>query len=282
MAADQRHKAASSPVSMPRSMPVRTRRGTATLPTVQHKPDGDAEGDAPPLPVDLVAQQPPTFGVRALVPLHAFTLRRRRWDARRRFAAGRQLTRSCGAPRGSGGPGPCTRPRCRRSPPGPTRPSRKVAGTPRAMAPVGTTIPPGTSATGPDESMRLDDGIVQHHRVRPDEGVVAHGATLQVGQVSDDAPLPHDGVQRRRGVDHTTVLHRGPGPDLDGPVVPAQDGAGPDRGLRAEAHPPDHRGIRMDVGVGMDVRFVGSEGVDGHTDDGRGPFSPRRCRSCPG
>ena len=85
--------------------------------------------------------------------------------------------------------------------------------------------------------------------------------------MSDHTAIADTGGKTGPGVDHSAVLDRGPGPDRDLAVVTAQDGTGPDGGVRTERHGPDDDGLRMDKGLGVDGGDEIAECVERHTND---------------
>src|SRR5690606_5501582 len=101
--------------------------------------------------------------------------------------------------------------------------------------------------TGRDDGPGSDPGAVEHDRTGRDEGVVADHRALDVHVVPDGDLAADDGRLAQGAVDDRPVLHAGARPDLDPPVVAAQHGGGPDRGLRADGDVPDHDGVRVDV-----------------------------------
>ena len=80
---------------------------------------------------------------------------------------------------------------------GRTASSFSVAGTPRAIARLGTVRLPGTSAPGAHQALVLEHRAVEHDGARADERAVADRAALEVHEVADDALVADAGRGRR-------------------------------------------------------------------------------------
>ena len=83
-----------------------------------------------------------------------------------------------------------------------------MAGTPSAIAPLGTSMPLGTTAPAPTSAPGAHDRPVQHDRAGADERAVLDGAALEVREVADRAVGADDRLELAGAVQHRAVLHR--------------------------------------------------------------------------
>ena len=111
---------------------------------------------------------------------------------------------------------------------GVTESRRNFAGTPSAIAPLGTSMPFGTSARRANERAGAHDRTVQHDRPRTDERAVLDRAALDVHEVTDHAVVADRRSELAGAVDHAAVLDRRAGADGDAAVVAPQHRLGPD------------------------------------------------------
>lgn len=130
---------------------------------------------------------------------------------------------------------------------------------------------------GGDDRAGVHDRPVQHHGAVADHRTIADRAPLQMDEVADDTLVAdHRRIDRSR-VEHTVVLDARATPDADLPIVTTQDRTRPDTALGPERHRADDDGVRMDIGIGMDVGNQVVEGIDGHA-----PTVPDGTRGAPG
>ena len=105
---------------------------------------------------------------------------------------------------------------------------------------------------------------MQDDRPRAHERAVLDRAALHVHEVADHAVVADDGRVQQRRVDDAAVLDARPGAHGDAPVVAAQHGLGPHRGVRADVHVADHRRVGMHECLRIDLGDEVTERVDGH------------------
>ena len=105
---------------------------------------------------------------------------------------------------------------------------------------------------------------MQDHAVRPNQTRVFDFATLQVDQVADYASRTNDSRQFGCRMDNGPVLDRGARPDDHSPEVPAEDGAGPYRGLGSQSNVADDCRVGMDECVGVDDWHTVSQCINRH------------------
>src|SRR5574343_50218 len=117
---------------------------------------------------------------------------------------------------------------------------------------------------GANDAALADHGPVEDHRADADQAAVAYRAAVQHDQVADRDVVADMHRHALVGVQYRAVLDVGVVADVDRVVVAAQRGVPPDRGVLAEAHVADHRGVGGDPGVVADVRRLGAEFEEGH------------------
>ena len=152
--------------------------------------------------------------------------------------------------------------------PGVTASRRSLAGTPIAIAPLGTSMPLGTNAL---PATRAPDRTIARWSTTefdPTSAPSSIDAALEVDEVPDHTVVADDRGELRGAMHDRAVLDRCALTDLDVAVVTAEHGLRPDRGVSADRDVADDRRVRVHEGVGMDRRRDVAERIDGHERDG--------------
>ena len=110
-----------------------------------------------------------------------------------------------------------------------TASSRSFAGTPSAIAPLGTSMPLGTTAPAPTSAPVRTSARCNTIDPVPIERAVLHRATFEVREVTDRAVGAHDRLELPGAVEHRAVLDRRAGADHDAALVAAQHRLRPHR-----------------------------------------------------
>lgn len=122
----------------------------------------------------------------------------------------------------------------------------------------------GDNRSGCDNGPSPDNGVLENDRSRSHQGGGLDHTAFEMGEVTDRAVLANLGIPLGAAVDDRAVLDRGPCPDPDRPVVPAQDGRRPDGGLGPDVDSPNDDRVGMDECGRIDHREAIAEGIERH------------------
>ncbi len=115
---------------------------------------------------------------------------------------------------------------------------------------------------------------MQHDRSDPDQTAVLDDAALEVDEVAEYDTVAHLSVEFVRGVQHTSILYRGALADNHRSIVTTDDRGWPHRTAGTNGDVTDHRRVRMDVGIRVDLGDEVAECVDGHGRTVNDPNTP--------
>src|SRR5690606_18210924 len=109
---------------------------------------------------------------------------------------------------------------------------------------VGELLALGDQRTGANQTVPTDAGAVEHNGAHADQTVLADGAAMQYGTVTDSAAAPDRQRKSGIGVHDRVFLDIGVGTDDDRLIIAARDDAEPDGNIAPNRDVADQGGVR--------------------------------------